>query len=441
MDIAAVRKSVYDVLKLEKNDLRTKVIGLEYYEDLFSPIITMKIKIVNSGDPILPLSGGERLAVKILKNTSTNIDLDFSMSPSDYFHVMSITDIMTDAGRESFTLNLAQKESIGNELSRVVKKYPKEVPIDVTIRKILTEVLKTTKIYKIDKTSNPYGFIGNMRKPFTVLHWLATKSVPVRSGDASAGFLFYQTKEGFQFRSIDALTQESSKVEYTYSQGNESYTKDNKKINNDFKILNYFTKKDQNIIEKLRLGTYASFRMFFNPLTFNFTSPEEGLFNQSDYDKLGVKAPQIPPGALGLTKTSFDPLSVIQVGGQSVAKGIYTRGGNPEIDLAKTPSRQIVQILDIGTLEKDVSTDDTNADPMKYQSQSLMRYNVLFTRELFIIVPLNSNLSAGNVITCNFPKESKLSGLYIIRELCHHYDSENSYTSMNLTKRDQKPEK
>jgi hypothetical protein len=440
MDYAAVRKSVYDVLKLEKNDLRTKVIGLEYYEDLFSPIITMKIKIVNSGDPILPLSGGERLALKILKNTSTNIDLDFSISPNDYFHVMSVTDIVTDAGRESFTLHLAQKESIGNELSRVVKKYPKEVPIYVTVRKILTDVLKTTKIHKIDKTSNQYGFIGNMRKPFTVLHWLATKSVPVESGDATAGFLFYQTKEGFQFRSIDALIKEESKAEYTYSQGNESYTKDNKKINNDFKILNYFTKKDQNIIEKLRLGTYASFRMFFNPLTFKFTTPEKGLFNQSDYDKLGVKAPKIKPDPLPLTKTPFEPLKVVQIGGQSVAKGIYTRGGNPEIDLAKIPSRQIVQILDIGTLEKDVSTDK-NADPMKYQSQSLMRYNVLFTRELFIIVPLNSNLSAGNVITCNFPKESKLSGLYIIRELCHHYDSENSYTSMNLTKRDQKPEK
>lgn len=434
MDFAAVRKSVYDVLKLESFDLRTKVVGLEYYEDLFSPIITMKVKIVNSGDSILPLSGGERLVVKILKNSSTNIDLDFSKGPPDYFHVMSVTDVVKETGRESFTLNLAQKESVGNELSRVVKKYKKEIPIHVTVRKILEEVLKTSKIYKIDQTSNQYGFIGNMRKPFTVLHWLATKSVPVESGDKTAGFLFYQTKEGFQFRSIDALLKEGPKATYTYTQGNETYTKDNKKVNNDFKILNYFVKRDQNIVEKLRLGTYASFRMFFNPLDFKFTEPEKGLFNSSDYGGAGVKVPVIPPGALGLTKTSFESLPVTQVGGQSSGKGIYTRGGNPEIDLAKTPSRQITQIMDVGTLEKDVSTD-MNADPMKYQSQSLMRYNTFFVQELHVVVPLNSNLSAGNAVTCNFPKGSDLSGIYIIRELCHHYDSESSYTSMNLTKR------
>lgn len=431
MDIAAVRKSVYDVLKLEDNDLRTKVIGLEYYEDLFSPIVTMKVKIVNSGDPILPLSGGERLVVKILKNNVTNIDLDFSKSPSEYFHVMSVTDVVVDAGRESFTLNLTQKESVGNELSRVVKKYPKEIPIYIAVKKILSEVLKTSKIYKIDKTSNPYGFIGNMRKPFTVLHWLATKAVPEISGNSSAGFLFYQTKEGFQFRSIDSLMKEKSKSEYTYSQGNESYTKDNKKINNDFKILNFFVKRNQKVLEHLRLGTYASFRMFFSPLDFKFTKPEEGLFNSSAYN--GVKIPKIPSDSLGLTKTSSEVLPKTQVGSQSSAKGIYTKGGNPEIDLSKIPSRQITQILDFGTLEKDVSKDQ-NADPMKYQSQSLMRYNTFFKEDLYIIVPLNTNLSAGNAITCNFPKGSELSGIYIIRELCHHYDSENSYTSMNLTK-------
>lgn len=446
MDFAAVRKSVYDVLKLESFDLRTKVIGLEYYEDLFSPIITMKVKIVNSGDPILPLTGGERLVVKILKNSKTNIDLDFSKSPADYFHVTSVSDVIKETGKESFTLHLAQKESVGNELSRVVKKYPKELNIHDSVKKILTEVLQTSKINKIDKTSNKYGFIGNMRKPFTVLLWLASKSVPVKSKDGTAGFLFYQTKEGFNFRSIDELSKEGPKATYTYTQGNESYTNNNVKVNNDFKILNFHVNRNQNLIEKLRLGSFASFRMFFNPLDFKFTDPEEGLFKESDYknkvDTLSDKSsiPVIPPGALGLTKTSFEVLPIRQIGGSSVSQSFYGRGGRPEIDLSTTPSRLITQILDLGTTDKEVSTD-LNAEPEKYQSQSLMRYNLLFTKELYLIVPLNSNLCAGHNIICNFPKstssnksedDAEISGLYMIKELCHHYDSENSYTTMKL---------
>lgn len=64
------------------------------------------------------------------------------------------------------------------------------------------------------------------------------------------------------------------------------------------------------------------------------------------------------------------------------------------------------------------------------------------TQTLSIIVPCNLDLNAGNVIECNFPKvnssedakeyDTEVSGLYIIKELCHHFDAENSYTSMKL---------
>ena len=91
-------------------------------------------------------------------------------------------------------------------------------------------------------------------------------------------------------------------------------------------------------------------------------------------------------------------------------------------------------------MEKDASTDQ-NSDPRLYQSQSLMRYNTLFTQSVNIMVPSNTNLRAGDIIQCNFPKisqsnakefDKEQSGLYMIKELCHHFDTENSYTSMKL---------
>jgi hypothetical protein len=58
-------------------------------------------------------------------------------------------------------------------------------------------------------------------------------------------------------------------------------------------------------------------------------------------------------------------------------------------------------------------------------------------------VPCNTDLRAGDVITCEFPKissgdseelDSDTSGKYIIKELCHHFDPRNSYTSMKLVR-------
>jgi hypothetical protein len=438
----SITKSIYEELILESNDrsrtidITTGAISVDYYEDIFSPTITAKIKVVNTGNTItaeegtnkqsiyngLPLRGGERVSMKIAGNSTTNPGLDFSKKVEDYLYVSSITDVISETNQESFTLHLVSREAITNETVRIGRKYPTSSKISESVNDILTNYLKTNKLGLIDSTSNKYGFIGNLRKPFTVLVWLASKAVPESSGSATAGFLFYQTQDGFQFRSVDKLINQSprtdvngNKVIYTYSQANVSYD-EGEKVNNDFRILNYFVEKNQNLIEKLKLGTYGSHRMFFNPLDFSFSKPEEGIFKLENYagktKNLGEQL-KLPPLSEGSNKT-----------------------------LGDVPTRTITAIYDVGTMDKGISKE-INSDQTQYQSQSLMRYNILFTQTLSIIVPSNTNLRAGDVIECRFPKitqtkskeyDTETSGLYMIKELCHHFDSNYSYTSMKLVR-------
>jgi hypothetical protein len=436
--MAAINKSIYEELTIESNDqkrtadIRQGAVSIDYYEDIFSPTITAKIRIVNTGDSIqapdkegnpdgekqsiyngLPLRGGERVSLKIAGNSTKNPGLDFATNEKDYLYVSSITDIVTESQRETFLLNLTSREAITNETSRVGKKYKTSSTIDASVTDILKNYLKTEKIGKIDKTQNKYGFIGNLRKPFTILVWLASKGVPAEiSGDATAGFVFYQTKEGFQFRSIDSLiSQKPDKIPtYIYTQVNQSGIE----RDNDFNILNYKTERNQNLLEKLRLGSYASYRMFYNPLTFEFTDPQKGIFTTDDY------------------------VSGVKNLGQKLELPKISNSSN--IDLGHIPTRYLTQVLDIGTMEVGVSTEG-NSDPFRYQSQAIMRYNMLFTQTLSIVVPSNTNLKAGDIIECKFPKISRgdkeeydkdQSGLYMIKELCHHFDTDASYTSMKL---------
>lgn len=425
----SVKKSIYEEFFIESNDrsktvdIKQGVASFDYYEDIFSPTITAKVIVANTGQSItgkdgkpqsiyngLPLRGGERVAIKIAGNSSTNPGLDFATNTRDYLHVSSISNVISETQRESFVLNLVSREAITNETTRVPRKFPTSSSIDESVNTIIKDYLKTDKIGTIDKTSNKYGFIGNMRKPFTVLVWLASKAVPNMSGDSTAGFVFFQTKDGLQFRSIDTLITETSKATYTYTEVNQSSID----RNNDFNILKYSTNRNQNLLEKLRLGTYCSYRMFYNPLTFEFTSPEKGIFKFSDY--------------AGNMKNLGDDMVLPNI----------TNSSN--VTLGDIPTRILTQVLDIGTMEKDVSKDK-NSDPFKYQSQTIMRYNVLFTQTLNMTIPSNTNLRAGDIITCEFPKISNSdskemdddqSGLYMIKELCHHFDTEGSYTSMLL---------
>ena len=432
----SAKKSIYEELILESNDqkrtvdIRTGTVSIDYYEDIFSPSITAKIQVGNTGDSIqaqdnegnatgsfqsiyngLPLRGGERVSLKIAGNSATNPGLDFATDEKDYLYVSSINNVISESQREFFELNLVSREAITNETVRVPKKFPTSQSISDSVENIIKEYLKTDKIGEIDKTQNKYGFIGNLRKPFTVLVWLASKGVPESSKkNATAGYVFFQTQDGFSFRSIDNLISQPPKAEYVYSDVNQTgYEK-----NNDFNILQYTTNRNQNLIEKLRLGTYSSYRMFYNPLTFEFTPPEKGTFKLKDY------------------------ISGVNNLGQELQLPKISSSSN--VSLGDSPTRILTQCLDIGTMEKDVSREG-NSDPFKYQSQAIMRYNILFTQTMSMTVPSNTNLRAGDIITCKFPKISRedgavyddeQSGLYMIKELCHHFDTEGSYTSMTL---------
>lgn len=426
--MAAISKSIYEQVTIESADgsktvdLKLGIASIDYYEDIFSPTITAKIVVGNTGDTVkdssgkltsvysgLPIRGREKILLKIAGNSEKNPGLDFSRK--DNLYVSSVSNIIRETQRESFVLHLVSKEAIINETTRIPQKFPTSSRIDVSVRKIIKDYLKSDRIKKIDETSNTCGFYGNLRKPFTSLVWLASKSVPNKSKNLSSGFVFYQTQDGFYFRSIDEMITESPKAKYVYTDVNKSSIE----RDNDFTILKYNINTNQNLLEKLRLGAYSSSCITFNPNTFAITLQDKSLF-QSKNNISGTKNL-----------------------GQNVKVPDLTGISNQPIGMG---DRIFTSILDIGTNEREVSTNK-NAEPEKYQSQSVMRYNVLFTQTAYMTVPSNTNLRAGDIIECEFPKISRekgasfdddQSGLYMIKELCHHFDTDGSYTSMMLIK-------
>lgn len=425
----SVTKSLYEQIIIESADgsktvdIRRGVASIDYYEDIFSPTVTAKIVVANVGDSIkdsngkwssiydgLPIRGREKVFIKIAGNSSTNPGLDFATKKPLY--VDSVKNVIKESQKEVFVLNLYSGEAITNETTRVSRKFPTSSRIDTSVREILRDYLKTDQIGIIDETSNKCGLIATIKNPFTILVSLASKSVPNIPGTSSSGFVFYQTVDGFNFRSIDKMITESPKATYTYTEVNKSSIE----RNNDFNILKYDIAKNQNLIEKLRLGTYSSSCITYDPFTFKITIPEKGLFESQDN-----------------------------------VKNTKNLGRSIEVpDLSEIPSKPSVgmghrifcAVVDRGSLEREVSTEK-NAEPEKYQSQSIMRYNILFTQILNITVPSNTNLRSGDIIECLFPKISRednaefdqeQSGLYMIKELCHHFDTDGSYTSMMLVR-------
>ena len=73
----------------------------------------------------------------------------------------------------------------------------------------------------------------------------------------------------------------------------------------------------------------------------------------------------------------------------------------------------------------------------------MMRYNTLFTQILTMTIPLNTNLTAGDILNCEFPRidqqerkepDEVQSGLYLVKKLTHFFDSKGSYTKLQLVR-------
>lgn len=404
-----------------KLDLTNSVTAIDYFEDILEPNVTMTMSVSNSNGIVsaLPIRGGEQVIMEIETASGT-----FTLDGKNSMYVYKVSGLDAQRMSETFTLHLASRENFSNETVRCLKKY-NNLPIDTHVKDILRNTLKTDKIGIIESTSNSYSFIGNNKKPFHILQWLGPKSISkitkssgVSGGgkdgvaNGTAGFLFYENKNGFNFRSIDSLVsntqlQSSSsdrEVIYKYFYGGMVIESNNPA--NNFKIINYFLEKNIDLRKSLRVGMYANKTYFYDTKT-----NEVSIYSYKLKDEIKKSTKLGTQETIAVSESFGDSYSRVLV--RTSDHGVLGSGGQLE-----TSGRD-------------------NADSAK----AFSRYNLLFTQALNILVPCNTQLKVGDIIHCEFPKmnsgntkesDEQTSGNYLIKELRHHFSSGQNTTSLRL---------
>ena len=144
----------------------------------------------------------------------------------------------------------------------------------------------------------------------------------------------------------------------------------------DFTILQYNVTQNNDLLTKLALGQFSSHFMEFDPLTGTFTTQEQGKFTLDDVTSESINLGETPEVPKLLNDDTTQNLGTL-------------------------PSRLITMVTDRGTLDFEPVTD-RNSEPSLWQRQAYMRYQLLFTQVLQMVVPLNTNLSVGNIIFVEF---------------------------------------
>ena len=422
-------------------DASPAVTDIRYYENVLSPTVTLSAVITETGESDkksfgnkgmldgLPIRGGNASHIVIEDHEGHKL----KFKTNNKLYVNRVRNVLPGTQKDVYVLDFTSRERLANEQCRVVKRYNGKISDNV--KEILTKAtsaevgIKTKKDIDADETAINYNFIGNDRKPFYVCTWLASKSIPAEAGKVggAAGYLFYETYDGYKFKAIDSLLGQKGKGNYIFSN-----TADNPKSGEyDGKILNYTLNRDIDLQKNLSLGAYSNRTLFFDFYAFNY---------------------------------KVRPFSVDGSGGSSAkegagSKGKLVTGGKDEInyvaDEFRTPtSRLMNRVLDVGTLPsgKDIdeqlktwkdSPFDPTYDSTQTMVQSVMRYNQLFSIKINIKIAGDFSLRAGDMIYCEFPElttapntpvNKKSGGLYMISSLCHHITPRETDTTLTLVR-------
>ena len=426
-----------------------QVASLIVYESLDTPYMLAEMSIIDSGVNMIgniPIQGTEKVTFGL--KTPYFSDKEYKYE----FRISAVRNRQAGGKIQTYTLDLISFEGLQNEALRIAKtwdKYAHEIVEDV-----IKNYFKTKKeIIDLEKTKYKIKMIPRGQRPFDLIYSLLSKSVSTSYAPASAagattslpasktastsgttdinpqenisgtaGYFFWETQEGYKFKSIDGMCSDASNVKDTF---NFKLAKIESNKDTGRNIIEYKYTNEIDVLKKMRNGTYSSMMVFFNPST--------GRYDEYVFD----------------IEKSYKSM-------QHLGKDEKLPEGPKE--LSKYPTRIMTQFLDDETFyngngiasidPKDNDGQGTAFPDYKkfYMSQSISRKLLLHNQELRVTVHGNLTLRAGDKINILLPKfavdeqretekyDTQHSGTYLIKDISYEfYLQKNNTPNVTVT--------
>ncbi len=404
-------------------------VQLYYHESILQDSVRADFIYADAGNTIngksamegLPIVGTEDFTLTFLDNNEEK--LEFSEENKNTFIVNKVTPREVDTAKEIITLSLVSEEFIKNEEGGTRIKEVMKGKLSDHVKDILEKKLETEKdITDIEETKNDYNFVGNNKKPFWTMNWLSKFGVPKDEGEQgkTAGFFFWETSEGYHFKSIDAMFAQEAKKRFLF---NSSPDKEGLPAGYDGKILQLESDNRIDYQNKIRMGAFGTKLVIFNPFNCMYEVVPQ---TAEDAEEGTVTAAE---GLPKFNKKFKNPLE----------EDNFTRTTFMYIDAGTLPSGS-----GEGKEQEQVKkSEEENFEPQKVLNQGIRRYNQFFSQMQTITIPGDFTLHAGDAIYVDSPSiqsETKddvnreSGGLYIIADLCHYVSSKETFTKMNLVR-------
>tara|TARA_B100001250_G_scaffold368991_1_gene352096 strand:+ start:1565 stop:2962 length:1398 start_codon:yes stop_codon:yes gene_type:complete len=419
-------------------DLRQVAAEFIWYESIDAPFCRLDISIIESVDFLNVLRGGEIVHLNLLTDAAKGQELKWEGQ------IFKISSVVKTERTCAYTLNCVSTESFNNEVNRIFGtfgpagdgKAQKDGIVKWAIKNKLHGENKIKHAGALEACSN-INFVSPNWRPVDFINYVCDKVTRTNSGQGSkkqSGFIFYESKYGFNFRSIDLLCSQAARWQYTFEQSNvsQSVTERN------YYLINNISFPDRtNILEKLRTGVIK-----------NVTA--------------GIMLPAMTRSAIAMDTSGGGGGTITGPResklSQQFRKMDTLEKGNPLPHLQEYeeyfPTRNKMRILPGLKDQKQVKgkpAGDPNAgagtadmDTLEVGTYAMARYQMIRAISLQIEVPGNTGIAAGDVIDVSIPlgrsdngkveEDKTYSGKYLVAGCSHVWQKDGVSTTLQLTR-------
>ena len=388
----------------QRMELRKLMRELSYYEDIYTFAISGYIKIEDSQGFIesLQLTGNEYIEVNFGKvKNGPNTD-------DQLFRVYKVGDRVPSGNHntEYYTLYFCSEELVLSEQRKISKSY-KGMLISDIVSDVLNNQLQVNskKINVIEETTGMYDFVVPRMKPFETISWVSTYARPAATGTIGADMLFFETRDGFNFRSLQSLFQGDVYATYKYQQqklDSKTQPMQEKAIS----VLKYEFNKSFDIVKDVASGSFANKLITLDPTTRTYKT------TNFDYNSFKDQAKSLnPDGVINNLQNRFG--ETLNQASDAVTKLLTSNAGEANIPYMKQKEAGFA---------KDIFAE--TYIPQRTAQLNLANYNVVK-----LAIPGDPGLTAGKVVEFNLmtlkPTTTKkdldrfYSGKYLVTAVRH----------------------
>jgi hypothetical protein len=222
---------------------------LNIYEDIFSNTISGDVFIIDSANYISRLNfhGNEYISIKFATPYLKPYDKVFRI------YKISNVELQTQSTLK-YKIHFCSEEFILNQQRRVSKSY-QGLPTSQIILDIAQNYLgiPPTKLNlnNVEQTVGIQNLIIPNMKPLEAINWLSSFSI---NNVLSSAFLFYENRDGFNFKSLDGIF--NGNIRKAIRMGNKNI--DNDAVTNQFFFDDFEITQSFDLLDSMSSGAYSS---------------------------------------------------------------------------------------------------------------------------------------------------------------------------------------